>query len=66
MKDVKIRIEKLQTDALDCEIIAKLATNSAKRESFERLADAYRRMAAELQDLIESGKISNDGGGGSV
>ncbi len=60
MKDVKARIEKLLVDAVDCEIIAKLATNNTKRESFERLAEAYRKMAAELQRLIDKGQFSED------
>lgn len=60
MKDAKARLEKLKIDAVDCEIIAQLATNKAKRESFEHLAREYRRMAAELDELISSGEISED------
>lgn len=60
MKDAQSRLEKLQTDAADCDIIARLATDEAKRETFRKLADAYRKMAADLKALIASDTFQND------
>jgi len=48
MQDVKARYEKLITDAADCELIANLATDPAKREAFQQLARQARRMADEF------------------
>jgi hypothetical protein len=53
MKDIKQRIEKLLIDAEDCAIISKLATNPAKREAFQTLADEYRAMARKLERVID-------------
>jgi hypothetical protein len=38
MKDLTAQLEKLLTDAEDCELIAKLATAADKRELFQTLA----------------------------
>jgi hypothetical protein len=53
MKDIKQRIEKLLIDAEDCAIISKLATIPAKREAFQKLADDYRRMAQEMERVVD-------------
>ena len=42
------------------DIIARLATDEAKRETFRKLADAYRKMAADLEALIASDTFHND------
>lgn len=60
MIDAKARLEKLQTDAAECDIIAKLATSQTKREAFSKLAEAYRKMAADLEALIASGGTFGD------
>jgi hypothetical protein len=52
MKEIKQRIEKLLIDVEDCVIISRLATNPAKREAFQKLADEYRKMARELETLV--------------
>lgn len=52
MKDFQDRMEKLRLDAIDCDLIAKLATNDEKRKAFEILAEQYRSMALALKDLI--------------
>jgi hypothetical protein len=62
MKDAKSRLEKLQTDAADCDIIARLATSEAKRDTFRSLADAYRKMAADLAALIASDTFHDERG----
>ena len=60
MIDAKAQLEKLRIDAVECDMIAKLATTKAKRETFAGLAESYRKMAADLEELIRSGKISGD------
>ncbi len=60
MKDIKQRIEKLSTDAEECQLISRLAINHAKREAFEALAEKYRQMAKDLESLIGSGKVVGD------
>jgi len=49
MKDLKAELEKLLTNAEDCTLIARLATDKTKRETFTRIAKQLREMAAELQ-----------------
>jgi SepF-like predicted cell division protein (DUF552 family) len=48
MKDLNAELEKLLLNAEDCELIARLATDRAKRETFSRIAKQLREMAAEL------------------
>ena len=60
MIDAKARLEKLRTDTAECDMIAKLATNQAKRDAFRRLTEAYAKMANDLEDLIKSGKIPGE------
>lgn len=49
MKDFKNHLERLAVEAAECEIIAKLATDPSKRDTFERLARQYRSMLEDLQ-----------------
>jgi hypothetical protein len=49
MKDLKSELEKLEVNAEDCELIARLATDPGKRETFKRIAKQLREMAAELR-----------------
>jgi len=49
MKDLKAELEKLLVNAEDCELIARLATDPAKRQTFTRLTKQLRELAAELQ-----------------
>lgn len=58
MKDAKITLEKLLTQASECEMIAHLTTVEEKRITFERLAASYRTMATDLQTLIDSGRLA--------
>ncbi len=60
MQDIRQRLEKLRTDAEECLLISRLATNRAKREAFEALAEKYNRMAEELEELLASGKVGGD------
>jgi hypothetical protein len=51
-QDLKTRMEKLSADAADCDLIASSATELRKRATFRRLAEQFRRMAAELKGEI--------------
>ena len=50
MTDLQDRLERLETLTAECELIAKLATDSNKRELYLRLAVQYREMAADMRD----------------
>jgi hypothetical protein len=60
VKDVRSRIEKLLTDAGECDLIANLATIPEKREAFRKLAGDYRKMAREVETIAISGVIPDD------
>jgi SepF-like predicted cell division protein (DUF552 family) len=59
MKDLKAELEKLLTNAEDCELIARLATDKSKRETFARIAKQLREMAAELKSDIAARPETN-------
>jgi hypothetical protein len=52
MKDLREKLEKLVIDAEDCELIARLATNATKRETFKKVANRLRAAAAEIEAAI--------------
>ena len=52
MEDLQARLEKLLTEAEDCALIGKLATNVRKRDN--KLATDVRRMAREVEAVIAS------------
>ena len=57
MKDLKAELEKLLVNAEDCELIARLATDKDKRETFSRIAKQLRGMAEELKaEILERSK----------
>jgi hypothetical protein len=57
MKDLKAELEKLLVNAEDCELIARLATDPSKRETFGRIAKQLRGMADELKaEILERSK----------
>ena len=58
MQDVKQRLEKLRVDAEECQLIGRLATNPAKRKTFEALAAEYQRMARDLEVFIATGNVA--------
>jgi hypothetical protein len=55
MEDLKATREKLLLDAMDCELIARLATNKNKRDLFHKLATDLRSMAADIEAAITHG-----------
>jgi hypothetical protein len=60
MKDLQATLDKLLTDANDCELIAKLATNPKKRALFEKLATDLRASARDIAIALASQKESDD------
>ena len=65
MKDYQVQLEKLRRDAAECALIRDLATDSAKRELFDRLAVHLDSLADHVeQEMLSRTKpddhISND------
>jgi hypothetical protein len=52
MEDLRAKLEKLITEAEDCELIGKLATDPNKRALFQKLAVDLRTMAHDIQTVI--------------
>ena len=52
MEDLTAKLEKLLTEAEDCELIGRLATDPAKRELFKKLARDLRSLASNIEALI--------------
>ena len=52
MKDLKAKLEKLLTEAEDCDLIGRLATDPDKRILFKKLAVDLRTSASEIQAVI--------------
>jgi hypothetical protein len=52
MTDLEGKLERFETLAAECELIAKLAMDKAKRELYSRLALHYRELAADLRKMI--------------
>jgi hypothetical protein len=57
MQDMLTQLEKLRSDAAECELIRDLATDFKKRELFDRLAAHFSILASEVEKaILESGK----------
>lgn len=54
MLDFKRQIEKLETDAAECDLIAKLAVDNAKRQVFANLAEQYLKLAQAMTRALQS------------
>lgn len=52
MQDMEAQLEKLQLQMAECEMIARLATDRAKRQLFGRLAEHYKTLATEIERAI--------------
>ena len=57
MQDLKAKLEKLRSEADDCELIARLANDIHKRELFLRLAVDLRTMARDIKTVIAARPI---------
>lgn len=60
MKDVKLYLEKLRTDAEDCLTISETAASDTKREVFKILSATYQRLADDLAEIIALNLIADD------
>lgn len=52
MKDYQAQIEKLRKDAAECALIRDLATDTAKREIFDRLAKHLNVLADQVEKAM--------------
>jgi hypothetical protein len=52
MTELQDRLERLETLTAECELITKLATDSAKREFYLKLSEQYRQLAADTRQAI--------------
>jgi hypothetical protein len=62
VEDLQARLEALLTDAEDCALIGKLATDESKRDLFNRLAADLRRMASDVRTVMALKCAEADGG----
>lgn len=62
MKDMQVQLEKLRTEAADCALIARLATNQAKRELFTKLSEHFSVLASEVQKAIDGATSQQESG----
>ena len=60
MKDIKLYLQKLRSDAEDCLTISETAANDAKRQVFKMLAITYQGLAADLEKIIALNLIADD------
>ena len=52
MTDLHDRLERFETLTAECELIAKLATDSTKREFYLKLGEQYRQLAVDMRQAI--------------
>ena len=55
MKDLRATLERILTEAEDCELIGKLATDPNKHDLFKKLAVDLRTMAKDIEAMIVDG-----------
>jgi hypothetical protein len=53
MQDMQIHLEKLRTEAAECQIISDLATLPLKRQLFAKLAEHHRALADEIERAMK-------------
>ncbi len=63
MQDLRAKLEKLLAEAHDCDLIGNLATDTAKRATFRRMAAQFREMAEQLKADIAARLADSDGSG---
>ena len=52
MTELENRLERFETLTAECELIAKLATDSSKREFYLKLSEQYRQLAVDMRQAI--------------
>jgi ribosomal protein S7 len=60
MKDYQTQAEKLRRDAAECALIRDLATDKAKREMFDRLANHLTVLADQVELAMTRRKNGNE------
>jgi ribosomal protein S7 len=60
MKDYQVQAEKLRRDAAECALIRDLATDKAKREMFDRLANHLTVLADQVELAMMERKNGNE------
>jgi hypothetical protein len=54
MTELEDRLERFETLTAECELIARLATDSTKREFYLKLSERYRQLAVDMRQAIAS------------
>jgi hypothetical protein len=54
VKDYQASIEKLRKDAAEAALVRDLATDTTKRELFDRLHKHFNRLADEVEEAMKS------------
>ncbi|MBR1127856.1 hypothetical protein ACVIW2_001106 [Bradyrhizobium huanghuaihaiense] len=52
MTELEDRLERFETLTAECELIAKLATDSTKRAFYLKLSEQYRQLAVDMRQAI--------------
>jgi hypothetical protein len=60
VKDYEASLEKLRSDAAEAALIRDLATDMAKREMFDRLAQHLDRLADDVERAMNAPKASQE------
>ena len=60
MQDYQAALEKLRSDAADAALIRDLATDSAKRDMFDRLAKHLDQLADDIERAMNAQKASQE------
>jgi hypothetical protein len=59
MRDIKLYLAKLRSDAEDCLTISEAGTTEVKREIFKMLAATYQKLALDLEKIIALNLIAD-------
>ena len=57
MRDMQAQLDRLETEASECALIASLATDKKKRDLFARLAEHFGVLAAEVKRAIAEANL---------
>jgi hypothetical protein len=60
VKDYQASLEKLRSDAAEAALIRDLATDMAKREMFDRLAQHLDQLADDVERAMNASKASQE------
>ncbi|WFU68408.1 MULTISPECIES: hypothetical protein [unclassified Bradyrhizobium] len=58
MTELQDRLERFETLTAECELITKLATDSAKREFYLKLSEQYRQLALDTRQAIATRAVA--------